>query len=368
MYVYTPYNLFFVTLLVSCVILTALLSTYITVRVKKDSLFYTYIFIQSAFLLQNCAKLLAMVAPLQMIADQWIAVQKTTVYFLLSILFLLPVVLLKYRTEKRLVILSFVVTVAISAISAPLLATMTTWLSDLVSPAALILWSAFIIIERRNIFVELSDLTLDRFMDQINDAVLIFDSSHTLMDINRGAQKMFPFVCQTSTVAELFEWLTARSVSPVPVPSFDAFETEPFEFGFGDEAGTRYLQCRTAEIKHGADRHSAMIITFYDVTENTKLFHELEEKNQKLRRFNDELKNYIEVTCLLENEEEKSRTAEQIKSKIDQSLTEILTGLEILEANADPRDKNFAMRLEEMCGSCRTVMTEIRTSLGNLIS
>ncbi len=62
LYVYTAYTLFFMALLTACVIVTALLGTYLAVKVRKDALFFSYLLTQAALLMLVGAKLLELVS------------------------------------------------------------------------------------------------------------------------------------------------------------------------------------------------------------------------------------------------------------------------------------------------------------------
>lgn len=369
LYVYTTYTLLFVAVLTACVILAALMGTYIAVRVRKDMLFFAYLLIQTVFLLQLCADLFAFVSPIQPVADHWRALQRTTVFILVPALLLFSAVLLRKQNDKKLVLPAFVFVLTIYACFAAMLVTSSKWLFDSAAPCAQLLWIAFIFFWRKEIFSAFSGLSIDMYMDQIDDAVLIFDSMHKLMDQNRNAHALFPYMTESSTIDDLFAVLGTRSASALPPPLvLYQINPEPFEFGLRDESGTRYLRCVASEVKFRDQARMATVLTFYDVTEKTELLHTLEEKNQALRKLNDALRNDIDVTNRLENEEEKIRASADIHEKISLSISELLTGLEALEADIAAQDGTTAVKLDQIIESCRVVMAEIRRSLEKLMS
>jgi hypothetical protein len=105
------------------------------------------------------------------------------------------------------------------------------------------------------------------FMDKIDDAVLIFDRSRKLMDLNRSAKERFPFLCGMSTAEDLFGYFNRQSDSVVPMPVLCGCETDPFEFMIRDGSGIRYLRCCVTNVRDADEAHAATVMTFYDVTE-----------------------------------------------------------------------------------------------------
>lgn len=361
LYIYTAYALFFMALLTACVIVTALLGTYLAVKVRKDALFFIYLLIQAALLMLVGAKLLELVSPVQPTADLYLTFQQVSVRLIIPALLLFPAALLFYRKNRRLELFSLGFTLAAAACLV-LIQTETKWVRDGAPAAALLIWTAFVFFRRREIFAELSELAVDTFMDKIEDAVLIFDPARKLIDLNRKARTMFPVLSASSTADELFCCIDGRSAPEAPKLSLEAAGSGPVTFGMRDGNGTGYFQFRTAEVKQNGEKR-ATVVTLHDVTERTVLLLELEEKNAELQRLNEDLKRSIDVTGLLAGEEEKERSWAVVQEKIGRSVEKLQTELEAMEASAAACDESAAERLDRMIESCRAVMSAIRKSV-----
>lgn len=359
LYVYTMYTLFFMAFLIVCVIAAVLLGTYLAVKVKKNAVFFAYLLIQAALLLITAAKLLQLVSPVASTADAYLLFQKTILSILIPLLFLFPAVLLKCNKDKKPVLISLIFTAAAAGAASAGLQTVT-WTADNAPACAMLIWMAFVFLWRKDIFASLSELSVDTFMDKTEDAVLIFDRARKLIDRNRKAGTIFPFLNAASTAGELFEEIGGKTETDIPRLSLEDNGAGPPEFGMRDGTDIRYLQLRTAEVKKKDGTHMETIATFHDVTERTRLLSELEEKNRELLVLNEELQRYIDVTCLLEHEAEKERSWALIQEEIARSIAGLLAEMEALEALEDIGDETAAERLDQMIRNCRTVMSAIR--------
>lgn len=361
LYVYTAYTLFFMALLMACVIMTALLGTYLAVKVKKDALFFSYLLVQALLLMLIGAKLLELVSPVRPTADLYLAFQTASVRMIGPALFIFPATLFFYRKGRGLKLLSLAFALA-SAACLAFIPAETKWARDGASAAALFVWTAFVFFWRREIFAELSELAVDTFMDKIEDAVLIFSPAQKLIDLNRKARTMFPFLNASSTADELFRYVGGRCASEDPALSLKLGGSGPVTFGMREGSGVGYFQFRTAEVKQNGEKR-ATVVTLHDVTERTVLLLELEEKNAELQRLNEDLRRSIDVTGLLASEEEKERSWAIVQEKIGQSIEKLLGELEALEACEQTRDESVGRRLDRMIESCRSVMSAIRKSV-----
>lgn len=361
LYVYTAYTLFFMALLTACVIVTALLGTYLAVKVRKDALFFSYLLTQAALLMLVGAKLLELVSPVQPTADLYLSFQQVSVRLIVPALLLFPAALFFSRKSRRLELLSLIFTLTAAACLI-LIPTGMKWARDGAPAAALLIWTSFVFFWRKEIFAELSELAVDTFMDKIEDAVLIFDPARKLIDLNRKARTMFPVLSASSTADELFRCIDSRRESDAPLLSLEAAGSGPATFGMREGSGVGYFQFRTAEVKQNGEKR-ATVVTFHDVTERTVLLLELEEKNAELQRLNEDLKRSIDVTGLLAGEEEKERSWAVVQEKIGRSIEKLQDELEALEACAAAHDESVAERLDRMIESCRTVMSAIRKSV-----
>lgn len=362
LYVYTTYTLFFMALLVACVVTAALLGTYLSLKAKKDVIFFAYLLIHAALLLMVLAKLLELVSPLRTTADAYLAFENAAVRGAVPALSAFPAVLWRCGKNRRLALLSLVFAAGAAGSLACIPLQTPKWTADGAPAAALLLFSAFVFFWRKDIFPALSELSIDTFMDKIEDAVLIFDRSRKLIDRNRKAQAMFPSLGPASTAGDLFRCIASRAAGALPPLSLED-GAPPVEFGLREGAGTSWYRFRAAAVRQKNGGRVATVAALHDVTERTVLLRALEDKNRTLQALNADLERYLGITCLLESEEEKERSWAVIREKIGKSIAQLLSDLEALEARMDVRDEAAAERLDEMIQSCRTVMSSIRQAV-----
>lgn len=74
-------------------------------------------------------------------------------------------------------------------------------------------FSIFLILARHSIFVELSPVSLDNFMQELDDMILIFEKSGKLIDANLQAKKTWPFLQDGLTMDEFLDNLQTLTVS-----------------------------------------------------------------------------------------------------------------------------------------------------------
>jgi len=366
--VYTPYTLFFASIITICVMISALLNAYIAIKVRKDLLFWKHFLVQTVFLIWLCGKLLELVSPTQAFINMNLTVQKIGVSLLFPALLLFLFVPAKYKMDRKLIFRLCAVSVAVLVCAAAIFFSVPEWVLDFSPVCTFLLWNVVTFFQRRNIFAELSNMSIDAFMDKIEDAVLIFDRSQKLMDSNQNAKILFSFIDTTLTIEDFYCRINERIVSGNMLSAIDAACFEPTEIGLEVSGKTRYFQYCATTVKNKKNISSATILTFHDVTEKALLLRELEHKNARLDELNDALKNYIRVAHRLEDEQEKNRAVMEIQQTIGQSVAELLIGLEALKTVGSTQEETIKNKLSQMIENCRTVMSDIRQSVERLTS
>ncbi|MBS4032477.1 MAG: hypothetical protein KGZ63_13795 [Clostridiales bacterium] len=361
--VYTPYTLFFVAVITFCVMISALLCSYVAIKVRKDKLFWKHVFVQSALLIWLCGKLLELVSPTQAIMNTHLLVQRVAIFLLFPALLMLLLAVGKQKMDKKVLIRFHVTGIAALACAVSVFFfSIPEWVNDFLPACAFLIWNGFLFFQRSNIFVELSDMSIDVFMDRIEDAILIFDSSDSFIDCNHNAKIIFPFISEACTIRDFYCQLHKRIISGNIFSLPDHAFAEPTEIGVEDSGGIRYFMHFITTVRNKNSLPIATILTFNDVTEKNMLLNELEKKNARLEELNGALRSYIEVAHRLEDEREKTRALMDIQRAIGQSVAEILISLDAVKI-VDGQDDTIKDKLTEIIENCRKVMTDIRKSV-----
>ena len=364
--VYTTYTMLFVAAITASGMAAALFNAYVAVKVRRDSLFWLHCIVQGALLTLSTGKILELVSPVQSIMDTWVVVQKVgSVLLSLAVIGFLSA--LKRRLAKTELFLRLlgagclaVVFAAASYLRAP------KWLLDCSPICAFLLWNGCLVLQRQNVFAEMSDLSIDGFMEKVDDAILIFARSDRLVDFNRNAAQVFPFVTGSMPADGFYGCLEEISPSQVrPSPPTGSQATEPVQFEVQSPIGTRYYMHYSTPVM-SREGLIATVLTFHDVTEETLLLGELEEKNAQLDEFNRQLKEYISVADRLEDEREKNRAVMEIQEVIGERIAELLIGLEAVRAVKEGSDTVAREKIAEVIDNCRAVMSDVRRVMERL--
>ena len=367
MQVYTPYTMSFVAAYTLCIMLSALFSAYIAVKVKKDLLFFGGVFVQAALLAQLLGKLLELVSPTQEIAGITAGVQKAGTLFLFPALALFLFAARKRAIKGRLYFSLCAVSLASAAFSAACCLSGSGPVYDSAHACAFLIWNLFMFRVRKSVFAELSEISIDGFMERLEDAILIFDSGGKLMDCNESARSLFPSAAPFGTLEEFYIRLNSGTALGGKLPPPGGESEEPAEISLGGPWGIRHYLYGVTVLKNRKNEPAATILTFHDVTEKADLLRELERKNEELGRLNKELKRHIGVTGRLADETERNRAALEIQNTIGIRIEELLRDLQALESAGGVGDEAVSERLAEITENCRRFMAEIRESVKMLL-
>lgn len=365
--VYTPYTLFFVVLITACIMISALFNAYIAIEVRKGILLWGYGFVQVTLLIWLGGKLMELVSPTREIINLQLAIQKAGILLLFPALAVFFFALWKRGADSKLLYCSGTVNLAVCACAARSFFVTSGISSDLAPLLAFIAWNSCIYWNRRSIFAELSDISIDKFMERLEDAIIIFDPAGKLMDYNQHATTMLPFMDKIEIIEDFYRRLNVEMVSGSTLSACTSSPSEPMEISLKYADGVRYYLHSVTLSKNKKNIPIATILLFHDVTEKTMLLHELEKKNAELDRLNQEMKSYIAAAHRLEDEKEKNRAFLQLQQTIGQSIAELLIGLEALGTADKEQEEEVRAVLSQIIEECRRVMSEIRESVEKLM-
>ena len=364
--IYTPYTLFFVICLNLSIMLSALLNAYIIVNARKSFLLVGHLLTQTGFILWLFGKLMEFVSPTIEIKTIYILIQHGTFILLFIGLSIFYKALVETDVIKR-------ISIRLYLIGGILLLNMIVvffpvskfWL-DFEPIFCFWLWTINIFIERRQIFAELSTVSLEIFMDSIDDAVIIFDRYGKLLDLNTNAKNLFREFLIRNTLDEFMNAVNSHILFDQALLTIN--EQKSREIGINCPLGSRYFIYSMTLPRNKRDETIAIVLTFHDITDKKVILAELDEKNTEFEKLNQQLHNYILAAIHLEEEKEKNRTALQVQETIGQSIIELLAGLEVLKLAKENDRKEIEQKLSEMIANCRQVLLEVRISVEKLMS
>lgn len=366
--VYTPYTLSFMMLITCCIIFSGVFNSYIMVKVRKTILLWGYMLVQALLLMWMSGKLLEFVSPTIELRDTYIVLQKYVCIILLPAFLVFAAGMRRYSTGNELIPgLIFVFLVVLGCTIYAYYGN-NRFFSDFAAVLGFLIFNAFTYIKRRGIFAELSDISIDVFMEKLDDAVLIFDSDEKLIDFNKNAEALVHGFEHIGKMNEFIEALNKELMTGERIAAESDNCLEPVEIGVLGPSGEKYYIFSITTVKNKRNVTVAVVLTFHDITENKMLLLELDKKNAELDCLNTRLKDYITMTSRLEEEREKNRAALEIQKTIGCSITGLLTELEILRSMDNANGRAVGEKLSETIDKCRFIMSEIRIAVEKLMS
>jgi signal transduction histidine kinase len=366
--VYTPYTLSFMMLITCCIIFSAGFNAYIVIKVRKTILFWEYIIIQALLLIWMSGKLLELVSPTIELMDIYIFLQKSVCILLLPAFLLFTAGLIRYSMGRKLMSGLIFVSFAILMSASYVCFGKNSFLSDFAAVFGFLVFNASFYLKRQSIFAELSEVSIDVFMEKLDDAVLIFDRDEKLIDFNKNAKALVHSLDNIETLKEFIEEVNKDLIAGEQIAAASNKCSKPVEIGVLGPSGEKYYIFNITMVENKKNMTVAVVLTFHDITEKTMLLIELGKKNAELDRLNTRLKDYISMANRLEEEREKNRAALEIQKTIGSSITELLMGLEVLRSIDSANEKTVREKLSETIDKCRSIMSEIRIAVEKLMT
>jgi|GEM_PF-2124802 len=291
-------------------------------------------------------RLVLLIAPTQTIYDvvrrfQTIA-GAVSAFALLMVLLALIIrkYFIKYITVLTVII--FLHTAGVAAV----LQTKPIGVADFYPVASYLAFCSFCLWSSKILFPELTVVSLETFLNGLDDLIVVFDRSGRLMKAN-------------CNVAEVFH-------------SYEGMVREEFDNVFKEvaavqEDGTislvtlswkRYYQYSETIVEKRGGVPLATVLMFSDVTEMTVLKSELNDKNERLKTQGEKLEAYIKIAEKLESEEQKEMATHEIKQAIGQKIEDLAQEMESEETSQN---------LSRLIEACRDTMAEVRLTVSRLI-
>jgi len=364
---YTPYTLFFAVLITTCMIASALFNAYIMIKVRKTMLYWAFVLVQLLLLIWLSGKLMALVSPTLEIRDFYLSLQQVGSLLLVPALLLFLYSLWKYGIDRTMIFSFCLFSLTVFVCIAGAFFISSGLIRDLLPLCTFLAVNIHAVYFRRSLFAELSELSMDTFMEGLEDAVIIFDSCGNLLDFNKNSKTIMQNIHELETLNNFVQRINEKIVSGKKLPTSADVRQEPAEVDIMGPSGIKCYICNRTISRNKKNLLVATTFTFHDVTEKTMLLHELEGKKDELDRLNAQLKNHIAVANRLEEEKEKNRAIMEIHETIGHSITELLFALQVFKMAGSEHETTVKEKLSEIIYKCREIMLEIRILVEKLI-
>jgi Zn-dependent metalloprotease len=216
------------------------------------------------------------------------------------------------------------------------------------------IYSIILIFLRGSLFVELSPVSIDNFMQELDDIVLIFEKDKKLIDTNKKARETFPFLHDGLMINEFLKKLKIMTISKKPVGQNE-------EIALSLPNGIRYYQFDKTQVKDKKGNSQATVLIFHDITEESLLEKELACKNAEVAKLNIRLKAFLDTAEKLIEEEQKAKAEKEIKEMLGIKIKNLLSDIELISHNSEYE------KLPGLIEDCRDLMAGVRLALQKLI-
>lgn len=355
---YTPYAMLLIASTIACVVCGALLCAYGCIKVGRGFLFWMVMLALIGILALPVMGFLALVSPSLELQNSYLDLRRFIA--LLAVIPLSGLFLGMYRRGCALKLYGLFGLVFLLHI----ICVFYLWgnppgaLADYLPIINFGIFGVLLTLSGRSLFVELSPVSIDNFMQELDDMILIFDQSGNLADANRQAKKSWPLLHGGLTINEFLEQLQAVTISKKGTEKNGTEQDEELVLSFSH--GIRHYQYMETLVRDNKGEIQATVINFHDITEESLLEKELAEKNNELEELNVRLKAFLDTAEKLVAEEQKAKAAKEIKETVGASLEKLLSRLESLS----PGDKQE--KLPELIENCRETMAGVRLAMQKL--
>ena len=357
--VYTPYTMLFIASTVICLSFGAFLCAYGVANVGKGLLYWTATITLLGVLSTLVTGLMALVSPSWELQDFYLTLQR-----FIGLLTIIPILLVLFGMLKigcggrhfgayGAVFLIHIVCVLNLWHNAA-----DKWV-DYLLVLDFTVFSIFLLFSRHSLFLELSPISIDNFMQELDDIIIIFDRNEEFIDANRQAKEWCPYLKNGLPLSEFLENISAITISNEKIEIKNLALHE--EINLSLTTGNRYYQINTTWVKNKKGIIQATVLVFHDITVKSLLEKELEDKNSELEELNIKLKAYLDKAEKLVEEEQKAKAAREVEETIGVQIAQLLEELESMNADDDQE------KLSGMIDNCREVMAGIRLAVHKLM-
>ena len=356
---YSYYAMLLIAATIACIIFAALLCAYGVVKVGKGFLLWLIIITLLGLLCLPVMGFMALVSPSLELQGLYLTLQRFIALFATAPL--LCIFSSMYRRGCNLKQYGMFGLVFLTHIMCVLYL----WnnnsgvLADYLPVLDFGVFSIFLILARHSIFVELSPVSIDNFMQELDDMILIFERSGKLIDANLQTKKTWPFLQEGLTMDEFLQNLQALTVSKKGCQKGGMVQHEEVAISFPN--GIRHYQYGSTQVKDKRGSIEATVLNFHDITEISLLEKELEEKNAELEELNIKLKTFLDTAEKLLEEEQKAKAAKDIKEIVGTKIEKLLSELETVSFY------NKQEKLPGLIEDCREVIAVVRLAMQKLM-
>jgi hypothetical protein len=179
-------------------------------------------------------------------------------------------------------------------------------------------------------------------MQDHDDAIIVFDKGGRLMEANKKADRLLPFLSEDISYSNRSD-SDSQTEIVLTLPE-----------------GHRNFHLSNTPVRDKKGRVRAAVITLRDITEITLLERELNEKRNELEIMNRNLRDYLNAADKLLEEEQKTRMIQEIQETIGLKAEQLMAELDCAGKDAD---HDQIIRLTE---KCRSIMNDVRTVVHQL--
>lgn len=356
---YSPYAMLLIANIIACIVFGAFLCAYGVVKVGKGFLFWVVVITLLGFLCMPVLEFMALVSPSLKLQDLYLILQRFIALFATVPLLFIPFGMysggswLKQYGAFGVVFLIHIICVFY------LWQNTSGILTDYLPVLDFGAFSIFLILSRRSLFVELSHVSIDNFMQELDDIVLIFEKSGKLIDANEQAKELWPFLHDGLQINEFLENLKAITISSRFTEKNGIMQHEEVVLSFS--TCIRHYQYSTTKVKDKRGSIRVTVLNFHNITEKSLLEKELAEKNAELEKLNIQLKTFLDTAEKLVEEEQKAKATKDIKETVGNKIEKLLSELESINS-FDEQEK-----LPVLIENCRKVMAGVRLAMQKLM-
>lgn len=356
---YTPYAMLLIAGTVVCILLGALICAFGAVKLSKGLTFWLMIVTFVGLLCLPVLGFFAFVSPSIQLQQLFQALQRYTALSITIPLLGIPVCIHRRGLGLRWLGIFGLVFLVHFACVICLWGSPSGIIADYFPILDYSVFSMFLIMSRQTLFVEFSPVSLDNFMQEIDDMILIFDRNMILIDANAQVLRLWPFLHMGMPMDTFFNMLKEMAVSVMCSTQSPLIQREGMVLSF--EGVNRSYHYDKTNVKDKKGNTQAIVLNFSDVTERSWLERELTVKNSELEELNNRLQVYLDIADRLIEEEQKAKVANRINELVGERIADIIAELETVSM------ENRMEKLPYVIDWCRETMAGVRLAMGKLM-
>lgn len=330
---------------ISCLLAGAILMAFVGEKLYKQYFFWLALFVLFSPLIFSVARFLILVAPSKTIYERVCKFQAFWGVVSAVMLFVFIFALVFRVASGKLVLVMTVIALFNLALTVLTITQAPYGREDFYpSLTFLMLLISFWRCSKR-LFPELSLLSLESFINSLDDLVLVFDKSEKLIKANSKALE-FLNLKEDMNFSDLEDELNKNTIK---------HEDSIFEFSY-ENTQKYFQQSKTKVLKR--DSLLATVVMLSDVTEMSVLKDKLSLGNELLRIQGKKLEDYIETGKELAAEEQKEMIVQKIEEVIGQELHDLIKQMESQDAS---------QQVSHFINVCRAIMSSVRQALSSLM-